>query len=168
MPSGIFKRSQEYLAYLRENMKKVSAISSKLPRTEKQLSAARNNVKVATENAAKLPRTKKQIANAKALGELSFKNLRSIQHGYIVIYNPTHPVAISSNSNYVREHRLVIENFLGRYLTSKESVHHIDRNKQNNDISNLIAFSSESAHQRFHSSESKVKKNEIIFDGRNV
>jgi len=35
------------------------------------------------------------------------------------------------------EHRLVMEQHLGRYLLPTEIVHHRDSNRQNNDISNL-------------------------------
>ena len=39
--------------------------------------------------------------------------------------------------NYVLYHRLVMENYIGRYLNKNEVVHHKDGNKNNNDISNL-------------------------------
>lgn len=35
------------------------------------------------------------------------------------------------------QHRLIMEQHIGRKLTAKEDVHHIDGNKHNNDISNL-------------------------------
>ena len=36
------------------------------------------------------------------------------------------------------EHRKVMQEHIGRTLSTKEAVHHIDGNKQNNDIKNLI------------------------------
>ena len=52
----------------------------------------------------------------------------TIVHGYKIIRN---------NGKSLREHRIVMENHIGRKLLSSESVHHIDGNKLNNDISNL-------------------------------
>ncbi len=55
--------------------------------------------------------------------------------GYILIWKPEHPFC--NNQGYVREHRLVMEQHLGRYLEPIEIVHHIDGNRKNNNISNL-------------------------------
>lgn len=54
---------------------------------------------------------------------------------YILIYLPNHPDADSRG--YIREHRLVMGNHLGRRLETWEEVDHIDGNGRNNDISNL-------------------------------
>src|SRR5215510_16016869 len=43
--------------------------------------------------------------------------------GYVFVYHPNHPRA---HNNHVREHILVMEKHLGRYLNRKESVHHKD------------------------------------------
>lgn len=62
-----------------------------------------------------------------------------IQHhssGYIMIYMPDHPMA-KANHGYVMEHRLVMEESLGRYLTDGEIVHHINENKIDNRLENL-------------------------------
>ena len=83
--------------------------------------------------------------------------------GYILIYQPNHPF---NRGRYVREHRLVIEKQIGHYLTPKEQCHHRNGIKSDNRPKNLMAFSSNSAHKRFERG-GKVKKNEIIFDGRN-
>jgi len=55
-------------------------------------------------------------------------------------------------------HRVIMEEHLGRPLTKKEVVHHIDGNKTNNDISNLQLFSCVGEHTRFHAKLRKEKK----------
>ena len=55
--------------------------------------------------------------------------------GYKMIRTPDHPFAESKG--YVREHRLVVEKFLGRYLDDGECIHHCDEVKSNNSIENL-------------------------------
>ena len=67
--------------------------------------------------------------------------------GYVLIYLPDHP---NARKNCVFEHRLVVEKHLGRYLTQKEVVHHIDGNKENNKIENLMVFQSTGKHMSFH------------------
>jgi len=78
---------------------------------------------------------------------LHFKG-SSVSHGYKLIYCPEHPMA--TKTKYVREHRLVAEDMLGRYLTSEEEVHHIDFNPLNNESDNLYVFSSKGEHTNYH------------------
>ena len=66
--------------------------------------------------------------------------------GYVLIWTPKHPFA--NNHSRVREHRLVMEKKLGRYLTPKEVVHHKDDNRSNNAIDNLELYSSNAEHLR--------------------
>ena len=47
-------------------------------------------------------------------------------------------------------HRMVAERMLGRKLKPGEVVHHIDGNKRNNVPENLIVFSSQSEHAKWH------------------
>lgn len=51
------------------------------------------------------------------------------------------------------EHRLVMERKIGRELMPEEVVHHIDHDITNNDINNLMLFSNDNEHKRFHATE---------------
>jgi hypothetical protein len=68
--------------------------------------------------------------------------------GYVEIYKPEHPY--SQKRGYVMEHRLVIEEYLGRYLKPEEQVHHINGDKSDNRIENLILFASNGEHIKYH------------------
>lgn len=69
----------------------------------------------------------------------SWRGGRRIDDGYVLIYMPEHPR--SKKNGYVREHTVIMENKLGRYLLPQENVHHIDGNKTNNNPDNLELWS---------------------------
>jgi len=86
--------------------------------------------------------------------------------GYIYIKSLDHPY--KSKSGYIAEHRLIIEKLISRYLLPHDRTHHLNEIKDDNRPENLMAFTSESAHQRFHKDPNNVKPSEIIFDGRKL
>lgn len=67
--------------------------------------------------------------------------------GYLVSYKPSSQSADKRGRIY--EHRLVMEECLGRPLNPTEIIHHIDENKTNNSLSNL-AILSRRDHTRLH------------------
>ena len=71
-------------------------------------------------------------------------------NGYKYIkVNFDHPNKTESDG-YVMEHRLVIENELGRFLEKKEQVHHINENKTDNRLENLILLPNTKKHTELH------------------
>lgn len=67
---------------------------------------------------------------------------------YRYVYMPTHPNASACGCVY--EHILVAESIVGRYLNEDEVVHHKDKNRKNNTENNIMVFSSNSSHAKFH------------------
>ena len=65
------------------------------------------------------------------------KLIKKGDYDYAIVRN--HPNA--TKNGYVLLHRIIMENFVGRLLTKDEVVHHVDKNKHNNDISNLRIMS---------------------------
>lgn len=77
-----------------------------------------------------------------------WKGGKIIHNKYIYIWVPDHPNCDSRG--YVREHRLVMEKYIGRKLESSEVVHHKNGIKNDNRIENLELFSSNGKHMKNH------------------
>lgn len=80
---------------------------------------------------------------------------------YKFIYMPSHPKASSNGCVY--EHILIAEQKLGRYLKDNEVVHHIDRNKKNNNPDNLMVFATASDHSAYHAGHPIYEKNGVWY-----
>lgn len=93
-------------------------------------------------------------------GDIMYKN------NYIYERVIGHPFA--DEGGWVRQHRLVAEKFLlndensitidgKRYLKQEYDVHHIDENKTNNDVSNLLVLT-RAEHQKLHQKMRRDKR----------
>lgn len=77
--------------------------------------------------------------------------------GYVLVWRPDH--LYSNAQGYVSEHRMVMEEHIGRYLTPTEIVHHVNKNRQDNRIENLQLMESNSAHATL---ESKLRNRDEL------
>lgn len=60
---------------------------------------------------------------------------------------PPEFVSMARTNGYVLEHRLAVAQALGRPLTSKEVVHHVDHDPMNNELCNLMLFATNRDHK---------------------
>lgn len=74
----------------------------------------------------------------------NWKGGRKVDGGYVYLKMPGHHLADSHG--YVPEHRLVMEEKLGRPLTREEVVHHVDDDGTNNEPDNLRLYPNNAAH----------------------
>lgn len=101
--------------------------------------------------------TRRRISEARKIHRAGHKKLRN--DGYIKVYFPDHPDA--TEDGYVMEHRLIMEEAIGRRLTKDEVVHHINHIRTDNRIENLklMTFSEHmSLHMRERHAERRNKK----------
>jgi hypothetical protein len=68
--------------------------------------------------------------------------------GYIHIRVIGHHRA--NSLGYISEHIVVMENAIGRFIKFPEVVHHIDENKSNNYVGNLMLFATREMHINYH------------------
>ncbi len=97
------------------------------------------------------------------LHNLQFKKLSNA--GYYLIYD-------ENKKKYIEEHRVLVQNAIGRELLQIEKIHHVDGNKINNNLKNLYLCENESVHQKIHNnlesvSFELVKKGLVVFNKDN-
>lgn len=74
---------------------------------------------------------------------------RYVKDGYVFIKDESHPKA-ELMKGYVREHILVMERHLGRYLNPLEVIHHKNGNRSDNRIENLELCKNQAEHNTKH------------------
>jgi len=78
-----------------------------------------------------------------------------VKSGHILVLKPKHPFA--NVNGRVFEHRLIVEEYLGRYLKPFEQVHHIDGDSSNNVIDNLFLTTKKGNSIAHHSLNKLIK-----------
>ena len=89
-----------------------------------------------------------------------YKICSSLNDGYQYFSIADGTAGESFTGRYPFVHVLVASILLGRDLKEGEVVHHIDRDKLNNNKENILVFSSATAHSKYHSSS----KAYLIYD----
>lgn len=89
--------------------------------------------------------------------------------GYVLVVAPDdHPYPADSHPpsglKYVLEHRHVMEQHLGRFLSPQEVVHHLDSNPSNNALDNLALLPDQSTHAALHMEERWAKEHRATQD----
>ena len=86
--------------------------------------------------------------------ERAMKHVRSNERpiGFERVKKQNGRVEIKTADGFKLKHRFLIEQAIGRELKEGEVVHHIDHDKTNNDITNLVLMTS-SEHTTYHNLE---------------
>ena len=80
--------------------------------------------------------------------------------GYVYVHSPRHPSR--TIAGYVAEHRLVMEERLGRILSRCEAVHHRNGNKTDNRIENLELCESNGKHFVNHHLNGRTEEGRFV------
>lgn len=102
------------------------------------------------------------------------KKNRVWRKGYIYLYLPNHPSSrkIPPDYGYVREHQVVMEEHIGRQMVSGEQIHHIDGDKSNNKLENLVLCANTRDHLEIHNQmeifvEKLIREGKVYYEKEN-
>lgn len=84
-----------------------------------------------------------------------YGHTKSHNRGYIRAYVPKHPHA--ARDGYVMLHTIIMEQAIGRYLEPNEVVHHINHDRKDNRLENLMLMDKKE-HMRMHMTERHEKR----------
>lgn len=84
--------------------------------------------------------------------------------GYVRVLRPEHPKNIRG---YAYEHRLVMEEYIGRFLENWETVHHINEIKDDNRLENLF-LCTHNEHSALHKEGHKPSEKQKLRMRENV
>jgi len=70
------------------------------------------------------------------------------QSGYVFVKRPQHPKADAKG--LVQEHRIVVEDRLGKHLPDHAIVHHVNGNRKHNNPDNLVVCPNDEYHMLLH------------------
>lgn len=111
---------------------------------------------------------KGRVRNQKFCSNACYKKHRGFGKGCIEILHSGYQcqtIKINGKKYRTLIHRKIIESIIGRKLLKTEIVHHINGNKLDNRMSNLMLLSCKKAHNNIHSETPVVNPKHILFDG---
>lgn len=105
-------------------------------------------------------RVRNPMSGRRAAQNPNFSGGRRVdRQGYVYVLNPRRT---GHRDRYVYEHRLVMEQHLGRGLTTAEQVHHRNGQRSDNRIENLELVSA-SEHTRLHQDELRRAVGDAVY-----